>query len=134
MKRMALRSIVAGLALLVATAALAQEKVSPRVTKARSEARANAASPEGREWLKSHKNTVGAAIIPILNQCLADDGEELTAFSIYLRLTQGGRVREVLTELDESLGACMTTATKLLELPAPPREDYWVQVNLAADL
>lgn len=136
MKRMIHLSIVAGLALLAAGAAApaAEKPAATRLLQARTAARGNAATPEGKDWLKSHANAVGAAMIPILNTCLADDGEELTAFSIFVRLTKEGRVAEVVTELDASLGTCMTAGAQATQLPSPPRDDYWMQLNLAADL
>jgi hypothetical protein len=53
---------------------------------------------------------------------------------VFVRLSRKGRVLEVLTDLDPSLGACMTAGAREVQLPEPPRDDYWVQVNLAASL
>jgi hypothetical protein len=96
---------------------------------------AHAASPQGSSWLKANKAKAGELVIPVLNRCLPDPpGEELTAFSVYLRLSQKGRVLEIVTELDASLGKCMTGEAREVQMPAAPREDFWIQVNLAAGL
>ena len=74
-------------------------------------------------------------MIPVLNRCLPKSPEdELTAFSIYLRLSQKGRILEVVTDLDAALGRCMTNEAREVQLPEAPREDFWIQVNLAAGL
>jgi hypothetical protein len=74
-------------------------------------------------------------MVPLLNQCLPDPpGDIPTVFSVYVRLSPAGQAREVLTELDASLGKCMTAAARQLKFPAAPREDYWIQVNMAAPL
>jgi hypothetical protein len=128
------RFLIAGSALLVAAGALAAEVPTPGVTRARTAARANAASTQGREWMRLHKTAVGSQLIPVLNGCLPDNGDEVTAFSVYVRLTQKGRVLEVVTDLDAALGTCMTAAAKELQLPQAPRDDYWIQLNLATEL
>ncbi len=134
------QSVIAGLALLAAPAVLAVEApVAPAaaatpVTKARAAARANAATPQGREVAKRLSAAAGPLIIPVLNRCLPEDADELTAFSIFVRLSQKGRVREVVTDLGAGLGTCMTAGARELQLPEAPRDDYWIQVNLAADL
>jgi hypothetical protein len=124
-----------GFALLAACQALAQEDLAARVRKAEEAARANAASPEGREWTERNSPATGRLMIPVLNQCLPDPpGDIPTVFSVYVRLTQTGRVREVVTELDAALGKCMTAAARERPFPEAPRDDYWIQVNMAAPL
>ena len=56
------------------------------------------------------------------------------SFSTYLRLSQKGKVLEIVTELDAQLGRCMTEEARSVQLPQAPREDFWIQVNLAAML
>ena len=74
-------------------------------------------------------------LIPVLNRCLPEPAGDIpTVFSVYVRLSRVGRVREVVTELDASLGKCMTAAAKDMPFPEAPRDDYWVQVNMAAPL
>ncbi len=74
-------------------------------------------------------------MVPVLQKCVEDveDGE-LMSFSTYLRLSQKGKVLEIVTELDAELGRCMTKEAGGVQLPAAPREDFWIQVNLAAML
>jgi hypothetical protein len=96
---------------------------------------AHAAWPPGRSWLDANKAKAGEVLIPVLNRCLPESPEdELTAFAVYLRLSQKGKVLEIVTELDASLGRCMTSEAQKLQLPEAPREDFWVRVNLAAGL
>lgn len=128
------RFLIAGCVLVSASAAAADEVPATPVAKARAAARANAASVPGREWLKLHKTAAGSLLIPVLNRCLPKDGEEVTAFSLYVRLTQKGHVQEVVTDLDAALGRCMTLVGQDLQLPEAPRDDYWIQVNLATEL
>jgi hypothetical protein len=133
---------VVGVALLAASDGLAAQAgpnggpATPPTTvaKARASARANAATAPGRAWKQKHSTTIGAALIPVLNKCLPEDGEEVTAFEIFVRLSQDGRVREVVTDLSAELGACMSAAAAELRLPQAPRDDYWLQLNLAAEL
>jgi hypothetical protein len=74
-------------------------------------------------------------MIPVLNRCVPDSPDgELTAFSIYLRLSPKGRILEVVTDIDAELGRCMTRESREVQLPGAPREDFWIQVNLAASL
>ena len=74
-------------------------------------------------------------MIPVLNRCLPDPpGDIPTVFEVYVRLSRAGRVREIVTELDAALGKCMTTAARDMPFPEAPREDYWIQLNMAAPL
>jgi hypothetical protein len=96
---------------------------------------AHAAWPQGRSWLAANKGKAGQLVIPILNRCLPDaPDDELTAFSVYLRLSQKGKILEVVTDIDAALGRCMTDEAREVQMPAAPREDFWIQVNLAAGL
>ena len=129
------RGVLLGVVLLAARPVLAQDDLAARVKKAQDAARANAASPQGREWAKSHSSATGRLLIPVLNRCLPEPAGDIpTVFSVYVRLSQAGRVREVVTELDAALGKCMTDAAREMPFPEAPREDYWIQVNMAAPL
>jgi hypothetical protein len=55
-------------------------------------------------------------------------------FAVYVRLSQAGGVREVVTDLDAALGKCMSAAAREMPFPEAPRDDYWIQVNMAAPL
>jgi hypothetical protein len=129
------RHVMLGFALLAACEGFAQEDLATRVKKAEEAARANAATPEGREWLQHNSSATDRQMILVLNRCLPDPpGDIPTAFSVYVRLSQSGRVREIVTELDAALGRCMTTAARDTPFPGAPRDDYWIQVNMAAPL
>ncbi len=129
------RGVVLGCVLLGAVRVPAQEGLAARVEKAQAAALANAASAEGRDWTQRHSAATDRLMVPLLNQCLPDPpGDIPTVFSVYVRLSPAGQAREVLTELDASLGKCMTAAARQLKFPAAPREDYWIQVNMAAPL
>jgi hypothetical protein len=96
---------------------------------------AHAAWPLGRSWLSANKARAGELVIPVLNRCLPESpADELTVFSVYLRLSQKGKILEIVTDLDASLGRCMTNEAREVQLPEAPREDFWIQVNLAAGL
>jgi hypothetical protein len=121
-----------GLAL-VASVAVAEPPT--RVKLAQDLARAHAAWPQGRDWLTANLSKTGQLVIPVLNRCVPDSPDgELTAFSVYLRLSQKGRILEVVTDIDPELGRCMTRESREVQLPEAPREDFWIQVNLAAPL
>jgi hypothetical protein len=111
---------------------VAQEKTS--LETARWAADLNAKSEAGRVWAARNVPAIGKVLTPVLNGCVEEGADELTAFSVFVRLSRGGRVVEVLTDLDERLGACMTAGAREAQVPAPPRNDYWVQVNLATSL
>jgi hypothetical protein len=130
------RRIVAGaVAWLAACQVFAQDDLAARVKKAQDAARANAASREGREWKQRSSSATGRLLIPVLNQCLPEtDGDNPSVFSVYVRLSKAGRALEVITDLDDSVGKCMSAAARELPFPAAPRDDYWVQVNMAAPL
>ena len=129
------RCVWLGVALLAAQPAVAQQDLAARVKKAQDAARANAASPQGREWAKSHSSATGRLLIPVLNRCLPEPAGDIpTVFSVYVRLSQAGRAREVVTELDAALGKCMTDAAREMPFPGAPSDDYWIQVNMAAPL
>jgi hypothetical protein len=120
---------------LLAAAAFAQD-VPERVKEAQAAARANGATPEGKEWMRQNAHAVDRLMILVLNRCLpkAPDDEIPTAFAVLLRLSQAGRAREIVTELDAALGKCMTAAARELPFPEPPRDEYWIQLNMAAPL
>jgi hypothetical protein len=129
------RVVLVGVVWLAAGQALAQEDLAARVKKAQDAARANAATAQGREWKARHAAATDRLMIPLLNGCLPDPpGDIPTVFSVFVRLSQKGRVREVVTDLDAKLGTCMTTAAGEMPFPEAPREDYWIQVNMAAPL
>jgi hypothetical protein len=130
-----LRLVTLGLAVLAASTAFAEEDLAARVKQAREAAEANAASPEGREWKKQNSYAIDRLMILVLNRCLPDPSGDLpTAFAVYVRLSTAGHAAEIVTDLDASLGTCMTTAARELPFPEAPRDDYWIQVNLAAPL
>ena len=51
-----------------------------------------------------------------------------------VRLSKAGQVREIVTELDKELSRCMTAGARSIPFPEAPRDDYWIQVNMAAPL
>lgn len=126
--------IALAFALLAAGSALAVEQKGTRVETARWAAGLNARSQAGREWMNQNSATIARLLVPVLNKCVPDTGDELTAFSLYVRLSRKGRVSEVVTDLDVSLGRCITSGAGEVQLPEAPRDDYWIQVNLAASL
>ena len=127
--------VMLGIGLLAACQALAQEELAARVKKAQDAARENAASPQGREWLQRNSPATGRLMIPVLNRCLPEPAGDIpTVFAVYVRLSQTGGVREVVTDLDASLGKCMSAAAREMPFPEAPRDDYWIQVNMAAPL
>jgi len=132
--RPALRQgVVLGLSVLAASVAVAAP--ATRLKQAHDLALAHAAWPQGRSWLTVNKARAGQLVIPILNRCLPKSPEdELTAFSIYLRLSGKGKVLEVVTDIDAALGRCMTNEAREVQFPEAPREDFWIQINLAAGL
>jgi hypothetical protein len=133
--RRPLRSGVFALAVVTMLAHPAMAEPPARLKVAQDLARAHAAWPAGRDWLAANLSRTGQLVVPVLNQCVADEPDgELTAFSIYLRLSQKGRILEVVADIDEELGRCLTKESREVQLPEAPREDFWVQVNLAAVL
>jgi hypothetical protein len=135
MRRRRHRSVAIALAFASFSPALAEEDLAPRVRKAHEAARANAESPEGREWKRDNSFATDRLLILVLNRCLPEaPGEIPTAFAVYVRLSQSGAAREIITELDPSLEKCMTTVARDLPFPEAPRDDYWIQVNMAAPL
>lgn len=129
----ALPGFAAAVALALTSTVLAEPP--PRLKLAEDLARAHAASPQGRDWLTQNATKAGQLMIPVLNKCVEDAADgELTAFSVYLRLSQKGKIQEIVTELDAELGRCMTRESREVQLPAAPREDFWFQLNLAAML
>jgi hypothetical protein len=135
MNRQIRRGVVVALVWFTAAETRGLEDLAARVAKARQAARANAASASGREWMHRHSDAASRLMIPILNGCVPEPGADIpTAFSLFLRLSEKGRVREVVTELDAGLGTCMTAAAGETQLPEPPRDDYWIQLNMATDL
>ena len=139
MKPVRRRGVTLGLLLLgiVASVVAAEppDKPSPRLKMAQDLARAHAASAPGKQWLARNHAKAGELMVPVLQKCVedADDGE-LTSFSTYLRLSQQGKVVEIVTEVDAELDRCMTREAHDVQLPAPPRGDFWIQVNLATML
>jgi hypothetical protein len=98
-------------------------------------ARAHAVWPQGRDWLHTNLAKAGQLVVPVLNRCVPDSPDgEVTAFSVYLRLSKKGNILEVVTDVDAALGRCMTRESRDVVLPEAPRDNFWIQVNLAAPL
>jgi len=135
MKRALRQGVLSGLSALAILAPAAVAEPPPRLKLAQDLARAHAAWPQGRDWLAQNHAKAGQLMIPVLQRCVEDveDGE-LTSFSTYMRLSQKGKILEIVTELDAELGRCMTREAREVQLPEAPREDFWIQVNLAAML
>jgi hypothetical protein len=123
------------IACLLVSAALAAAEAAEapaRLKLAQDLARAHAASAAGKEWLARNHARAGELMIPVLQRCVEDSQDgELTSFSTYLRLSQKGKVVEIVTEIDAELDRCMTREAQDVQLPPPPRDDFWLQVNLA---
>ncbi len=133
MRRALRKGVVLGVSVLAASVLVAAPP-TPLKT-ARDLAVAHAAWPQGRSWLDANKAKAGKVLIPVLNRCLPESPEdELTAFSVYLRLSQKGKILEIVTDIDAELGRCMTDEAHEVQLPEAPREDFWLQLNLAAGL
>jgi hypothetical protein len=130
------RATLTGFAFLFSLAVSSAAQPPPdRLKLAEDLARAHSVLPQGREWLNRHRTTAGKLMIPILQRCVEEPGEpELMAFSLFVRLSQKGKVLEVVTDLDAALGRCMTREAKDVKLPDTPREGFWIQLNLAAPL
>jgi len=127
------KGVPLGLAVFAMLASVAVAKPPTRVKLAQDLARAHAAWPQGRAWLAENLSKTGQLVIPVLNRCVPDSPDgELTPFSIYMRISQRGKILEVVTDIDAELGRCMTKESRELQLPEAPREDFWIQVNLAA--
>jgi hypothetical protein len=118
----------------LAYGAFAQEDFAVRVKRAEDAAVANGASAAGHQWMQQHSAAAARLLIPVLNQCLPDSGDAPTPFSVYVRLSRKGEAREIVTDLDEELGRCMTAAAARMPFPEAPRDDYWIQLNMAAPL
>lgn len=134
MRRALRKGVPLGFAML---ASVAVAEPPTRVKLAHDLARAHAAWRQGRDWLAENLSKTGQLVIPVLNRCVPDSPDgELTAFSIYLRLSQKGRILEVVADIErgDELGHCMTRESREVHLPEAPREDFWIQVNLAAPL
>ena len=115
--------------------AASSEEPSPRLKLAQELARAHASWAPGKQWLAKNHARAAELMVPVLQRCVEDVEEgELMSFSTYLRLSQKGNVLEIVTELDAQLGRCMTEEARNVQLPQAPREDFWIQVNLAAML
>jgi hypothetical protein len=135
MRRALGRGALWGLPVLAILASAAVAEPPERVKLAQDVARAHAAWPPGRDWLARNLSKAGQLVIPVLNRCVPDSPDgELTAFSIYMRLSQTGKILEVVTDVDVELGLCMTKEGRQVQLPRSPREDFWIQLNLAATL
>ena len=135
MRRALGRGVLWGLPVLAMLASVAVAEPPERVKLAQDVARAHAAWPPGRDWLAQNLSRTGQLVIPVLNRCVPDSPDgELTAFSIYMRLSRTGKILEVVTDVDEGLGLCMTKEGRQVQLPRSPREDFWIQLNLAATL
>ena len=137
MERTLRKSVFSGLGVLamLASVVVAEAPTPTRVKLAQDLARAHAAWPQGRAWLAGNLSKTGQLVLPVLNRCVPDSPDgELTAFTIYMRLSKKGRILEVVTDIDADLGRCMTKESLEVQLPEAPREDFWVQVNLAAPL
>jgi len=135
MKRALRGRVLSGLAVLAMLATAGRAEPPARLKLAQDLARAHAAWPPGRAWLDQNLSKASQRLIPVLNRCVPDveDGE-LTAFSVYLRLSQKGKILEVVADVDAELGRCMTRESAAVPLAEAPREDFWIQVNLAAML
>lgn len=126
------RPVMLGFALLAVSQAYAEEDFADRLEKAQEAARGNAASPEGSKWKRDSSSATSRLMVLVVNRCLPEpSGDVPTPFSVYLRLSKAGVAREIITDLDPSLERCMTTVGRELPFPEAPRDDYWVQVNLA---
>jgi hypothetical protein len=134
MRRMG-RLVVSGVAMLAAGPTLALENTAPVVKTAERAAKINAATAQGREWKKRSAPAIDKVMVPLLNQCLPEESDDIpTMFSVYVRLSTKGRALEIVTDLDATLGECMSAGARETPFPVPPHDDYWVQVNMAAPL
>jgi hypothetical protein len=133
MRRAARRGVVVALSVLALLASVAAAAPPTRLKTAQDLARAHAAWPPGHAWLTQNLSRTGQLLIPVLNRCLPESGDdEVTPFSVYVRLSQKGKVLEVVTDISAELGRCMTQGAREVHLPEAPREDFWIQLNLAA--
>jgi hypothetical protein len=117
MRRAAPRGVVVGLSALAMLASVAATAPPTQLKTAQDLARAHAAWPPGHEWLTQNLSKTGRLLTPVLNRCLPESGDdEVTPFSVYVRLSQKGKVLEVVADISAELGRCMTQGAREVQL------------------
>ncbi len=122
----------AALLMLAATVAFAAEDgLSARLEFARKAAQANASTRDGRAWQRSNSAAFGPALSPLVAKCIsASNSGPRPFFVAYLRLSKAGRVLEVVPDGNGPFAECMSKGLTSVGLPAAPRDDYWIRLQL----
>ncbi len=125
------RAALLMLAATVAFAAAAPDDSSARLEFARKAAQANASTSDGRAWQRANSAAFGPALSPLVAKCIsASDAGPRPSFVAYLRLSKAGRVLEVVPDGKGSFAECVSKGLTSVGLPAAPRDDYWIRLQL----
>src|SRR5579884_356320 len=103
----------------------------PRIKRSMAEAKENARTPEGQLFSYTLLSEMEKNYHQKLLDCMKSAPEYQTPFmGMLLQLSKDGTVRDVMFAARNAPAACFRPQLEKAVLPAPPKPDYWVMVQM----
>jgi hypothetical protein len=94
-------------------------------------ARANVATAEGEKFDMDFGMQFGERYVNTLTRCTEGVAEaDLGEFDLLVRLSAQGKPEEILVEPATSVATCLSKDVRKGQFIKPPRESYWVRVEM----
>ena len=95
------------------------------------EARANEASAEGRVYAGAYTQQLGPVLQRAMRECFpASVPAAGTSFTVVFSVRENGRPARLMVRPESTSAACVLEEIETAQLPAPPRPDWWVFLNM----
>jgi hypothetical protein len=95
------------------------------------EARTNEASAEGRAYVGAYTQQLGPVLQHAMQECFpASVPAAGTHFTIVFAVREDGRLAQLMVRPESKSAACVLEEIETAQLPAPPRPDWWVFLNM----
>jgi hypothetical protein len=96
------------------------------------EARANEASAEGRVYAGAYTQQLGPVLQRAMQECFpASVPAAGTNFTVVFAVRENGTPAQLMVRPESTSAACVLRGIETAQLPAPPRPDWWVFLNMA---
>ena len=95
------------------------------------EARANEASAEGRAYVDAYTQQLGPVLQRAMQECFpASVPAAGTHFTVVFGVRENGTPAQLMMRPESTSAACVLKEIETAQLPAPPRPDWWVFLNM----
>ena len=97
---------------------------------AKAAVKANTSTPEGIAFDGKIGKEFGNKYSQTVFRCVQTAGDDLESFTFYFRLTKDGTVAELIEDHKTKVSECVRRELSKGKFSAPPRPDYWLDIQM----